>query len=80
MARRLLLSNNHPIQRFLAFNQIAKKDFASRLKISVSHLNFIISGRRRPSFELTRRIVQAAEGQITPEELLFPKGESVSEY
>ena len=78
MKGRPVSNKNHPIQKFLTFNGITKRDFADRLKISVSHLNFIISGHRRPSFELTRRIVRTAKGQISPEELLFPKGETIA--
>jgi len=58
---------------WLFMNKITKKNFAETLKVSRGHLQEIVSGKRKPSVKLAKKIEELTEGNVTKEEMLFPE-------
>ncbi len=58
---------------WLFLNKTTKKDFAKEIGISRGHLQEIVSGKRRPSIKLAKKIEELTEGKVTKEEMLFPE-------
>lgn len=58
---------------WLFMNKITKKDFAARLQVSRGHLQEIVSGKRKPSVKLAKKIEELTEGKVSKEEVLFPE-------
>ena len=48
-------------------------DFAKKLGISRGHLQRILSGDRRPSVSLAKKIEELSKGKVSKEEMLFPE-------
>jgi len=54
--------------------------FAQKLEIHPVYLSTLASGRCRPSPDLAQKIVEATNGEVTLEELLFPKPERAKRH
>lgn len=61
------------LDEYLFRKKQTNKAFAELIGISRTHLQDILSKRRRPSVDLAKKIEMATEGKVTKEELLFPE-------
>jgi len=61
---------------------IDKQKIAAACGVTLRHIDYILSGQRRPSPDLALKIEQVTNGEVTRDELLFPdlhqpKGENL---
>lgn len=59
---------------FVAQSPRSYESIAHQLGVSRSTINHIMTGRRKPSLKLCRRIVQISQGRVTSDELLYEFG------
>lgn len=52
---------------------IDKQKLADKCGVSLRHIDYILSGGRRPSPDLALKIEKVTNGEVTRDELLFPE-------
>lgn len=52
---------------------------AKELGVSVNHFSLVVRGHRKPSVALAIKIEEVTRGEVTKEELIFPKQEERDE-
>lgn len=62
------------LDEYLFRKRVSQTEFAKELGISRNHLGEILRGRRSPSVKLAKKIEELSQGEVTKEEVLFPKG------
>lgn len=64
-------SHPHPLRRWMASENITCDELAALVGHTGSqYMRFVSSGRRRPSWDMAKRISEATRGAVTAEELM----------
>ena len=61
------------LREYLFRHRKTQKEMAEKLGVSVNHFSLIVRGERKPSVTLAIKIEEVTEGEVTKEELIFPK-------
>lgn len=61
------------LNEYLFKTETKQTTFAEMLDISRPHLTQIVSGKRKPSPKLAKKIIEATKGHVTLNELMFPE-------
>ena len=54
----------HKLKKWLKNNKASTREFAKEIGVSVSYVNFIIAGKRRPSINVVNNIIRATNGEL----------------
>jgi transcriptional regulator with XRE-family HTH domain len=60
----------HPLRNWLLEQQRTQEDLAAEVGVKQGYLSLIITGRRRPSKDLARKISRATRRAVTMDQLL----------
>lgn len=60
------------LRSYLKERKLRQNAFAAKARISPSHVNELLKGKKWPSRESWQRIFEATDGQVTPNDHLFP--------
>lgn len=61
------------LREYLFRAKINQTEFAKKVGVSRTHFSLIVLGRKRPSPELAKRIIDETGGRVTYDELFFPQ-------
>ena len=64
------------LKDYLNLEHLTERDFSDLVKVSQAHINYIIRGKRNPSFHLAKQIKKVTNGRVTLEDLFNPKAPS----
>lgn len=60
----------HPLKRYRDSRQLTQRELAAMIGTSDVTVARLETGTRQPSFDLMRRIAEATDGQVTPNDFL----------
>ncbi len=61
------------VLRFHVMDIRQKQILAKKCGVTLRHIDYILSGGRRPSPDLALKIEQASDGKVTRDQLLYPE-------
>lgn len=61
------------LKEYFFISRVNQRDFAKTLGVSESHLSQIVTGKRKPSVKLAKKIMDATNDHVSLSELFFPE-------
>jgi transcriptional regulator with XRE-family HTH domain len=65
----------HPLRQYRERANLTQEELARKIGTSAVTVSRIESGRRRPSFAMLKRIAEATDNAVTPNDFILPDAE-----